>query len=224
MASITIRNLDDDVKTRLRVRAADKGRSVEEEARLILRDAVGRRKPPGTSPAPFAPGSRLSAARIWSCPRASPDASRCPSTEAAAMFLLDTNEVSELLRSSPEPVVETWVGDRRITDLYFSAFGEAKLHYGVAILLAGQRQTALASAIEAILREDFVDWILPFDSEGAWEYADIATVRRSAGRPFAPADCQIAAIARSRNMTVATRNVRNFEDIEVEVVDPWTAA
>ena len=43
MASITIRNLNDDVKTRLRVRAADNGRSMEEEARLILRDAVGRK-------------------------------------------------------------------------------------------------------------------------------------------------------------------------------------
>ncbi len=46
MASITIRNLDDDVKTRLRVRAAENGRSMEEEVRLILRDAVGRRKSP----------------------------------------------------------------------------------------------------------------------------------------------------------------------------------
>ncbi len=43
MASITIRNLDDGVKTRLRVRAAGNGRSMEEEARLILRDAVGRK-------------------------------------------------------------------------------------------------------------------------------------------------------------------------------------
>ncbi len=43
MASITIRNLDDDVKTRLRVRAAGNGRSMEEEARLILREAVGRK-------------------------------------------------------------------------------------------------------------------------------------------------------------------------------------
>ncbi len=43
MASITIRNLDDDVKTRLRVRAAENGRSMEEEARVILRDAVGRK-------------------------------------------------------------------------------------------------------------------------------------------------------------------------------------
>ena len=46
MASITIRNLDDDVKTRLRVRAADNGRSMEKEARLILRDAVGRKMLP----------------------------------------------------------------------------------------------------------------------------------------------------------------------------------
>ena len=44
MAGITIRNLDDDVKARLRVRAADNGRSMEEEARLILRDAVGRKR------------------------------------------------------------------------------------------------------------------------------------------------------------------------------------
>ena len=45
MASITIRNLDDEVKTRLRVRAADNGRSMEEEARLILRHAVGGKPP-----------------------------------------------------------------------------------------------------------------------------------------------------------------------------------
>lgn len=43
MAGITIRNLDDDIITRLRVRAAGNGRSMEDEARLILRDAVGRK-------------------------------------------------------------------------------------------------------------------------------------------------------------------------------------
>ena len=140
------------------------------------------------------------------------------------MFLLDTNVVSELLRPAPDPVVETWVGDHRASDMYFSAISEAELRYGVAILPAGRRQTALASAIEAILREDFLDRILPFDSDAAREYADIAAARRFAGRVVPPADCQIAAIARSRGMAVATRNVRDFEDVGVEVVDPWTAA
>ena len=46
MASITIRNLDDDIKRRLRVRAAEHGRSMEEEAREILRDVVGDTRPP----------------------------------------------------------------------------------------------------------------------------------------------------------------------------------
>lgn len=79
----------------------------------------------------------------------------------------------------------------------------------------------LASAINSILREDFAHRILPFDSDAAREYASIAAARRSAGRPVEPADCQIAAIARSRAMTVATRNARDFEDSGIEVVDPW---
>ena len=98
------------------------------------------------------------------------------------------------------------------------------MRYGEAILPAGQRKDALALTIEAILREDLEGRILPFDSDAAREYAEIASSRRAAGRTVAPTDCQIAAIARSRGMAVATRNVRDFEGIEVEVVDPWTAA
>ncbi len=139
-------------------------------------------------------------------------------------ILLDTNVVSELLRPSPDPAVEMWVGKRLATDLYFSAVGEAELRYGVAILPTGRRRDALALAIEAILREDLDGRILPFDRAAAREYADIAAARRSAGRPIAPTDCQIAAIARSRDMAVVTRNVRDFDDTGIEVVDPWLAA
>ena len=138
--------------------------------------------------------------------------------------LLNTNVVSELLRPSPDPAVERWVAERPAVELYFSAVGEAELRYGVAILPAGRRGEALALAIEAILREDFEGRILPFDSDAAGEYAEIASARRAAGRTLAPADCQIAAIARSRGMAVATCNVRDFGDCGVEVVDPWTAA
>ncbi len=89
---------------------------------------------------------------------------------------------------------------------------------------AGRRQAALASAIEGILREDFAERILPFDSTAARAYAEIASGRRRAGRSVGEADCQIAAIARSRGFTVITRNIQDFEDISIEVVDPWTAA
>ena len=138
--------------------------------------------------------------------------------------LLDTNVVSELMRKVPDPVVAVWAAGHRLEDLFFSAVGEAELRYGVAILPAGQRRETLLSDIERMMDEAFGSRVLPFDSGAARAYADIAAMRRSAGRPVGPADCQIAAIARSRHMAVATRNVRDFEDVDIKVVDPWAVA
>jgi len=70
----------------------------------------------------------------------------------------------------------------------------------------------------------FTQRILPFDSAAARAYAEIASGRRRAGRPIGEADCQIAAISRSRGAVLVTRNVRDFESTDVELVDPWTAA
>lgn len=137
------------------------------------------------------------------------------------MIMLDTNVVSELMRPSPNPTVEQWVATRPAARLFFSAVGEAELRYGVAIMAAGRRQAALASAIEAMLREDFAGRVLPFDSDAARAYAEIAASRRAAGRPVAQADSQIAAIARSRGMALATRNVRDFGDMGIDILDPW---
>ncbi len=145
-----------------------------------------------------------------------------PSSEFAAMsVLLDTNVVSELIRKAPEPAVVTWVSDHPLDDLFFSAVSEAELRYGGAILPAGRRRDMLFQEIETMLRDAFGDRVLPFDSEAARAYGYIAAVRRFAGRPVAPADCQIPAIAASRGMVVATRNVRDFEDMEMEIVNPW---
>ena len=124
--------------------------------------------------------------------------------------LLDTNVMSELIRKSPDTAVEAWAAGHALEDLFFSAVGEAELRYGAAILPTGRRRESLVSDIERMLHDAFENRVLPFDREAARSYADIAAMRRSAGRPVAPADCQIAAIAHSRNMAVATRNVRDF--------------
>ncbi|MCY3823250.1 MAG: type II toxin-antitoxin system VapC family toxin [Nitrospinae bacterium] len=137
------------------------------------------------------------------------------------MILLDTNVVSELMRSSPDPAVEAWVAGHSVEELFFSAVGEAELRYGVAVMPTGRRRERLAYEIEAMLHEDFGGRVLPFDSEAARAYAEVASVRRAAGRPAPLADCQIAAIARSQDMAVATRNVRDFTDMGVDLIDPW---
>ena len=140
------------------------------------------------------------------------------------MYLIDANVVSELMRPAPDPAVEAWVTERAAATLFFSAVGEAELRYGVAVMPAGRRRDALASEIEGMLREDFAGRVLPFDSEAARAYAGIAAARRAAGRPVSHADCQIAAIARSRGMAVGTRNARDFADMEIDIVDPWAGA
>lgn len=140
------------------------------------------------------------------------------------MFLLDTNVVSELMRTSPDPSVEAWIADHPVKDLFFSAIGESELRYGAAIMPAGRRRETLVSDIETMLHAAFENRILPFDSEAARAYAEIAAKRRFAGRAIAPADCQIAAIARSRGMAVVTRNIRDFEGMGIKIFNPWDVA
>ena len=135
--------------------------------------------------------------------------------------LLDTNVVSELIRKSPEPAVAAWASSQPVEDLFFSAVSEAELRYGVALFPVGRRRDTLLFEVETMLRDAFEDRVLPFDSEAACAYGHIAARRRSSGRPVSPADCQIAAIAASRRMAVATRNVRDFEGMGIEIVDPW---
>lgn len=140
------------------------------------------------------------------------------------MIVLDTNVVSELVHRSPDPAVEAWVEGYALEDLFFSAVGEAELRYGAAIMPAGQRRETLASDIESMLRASFENRILPFNSAAARAYAEIAAARRAAGRPVSYPDSQIAAIAHSHGMAVATRNIRDFEGMGIAFINPWTSA
>ncbi len=139
------------------------------------------------------------------------------------MIILDTNIVSELLRPTPEPKVEAWLAAQEGAQIYLTSISEAELRFGVAILAAGQRRDALSQAIDGMLREDFRDRILSFDSAAAEAYAIIGAERRKAGQPISQFDCQIAAIARTQGASIATRNAKDFEGCGIDVVDPWGA-
>ncbi len=140
------------------------------------------------------------------------------------MIVLDTNIISELLRPTPNPQVETWLAAQDGETLFFTTVGEAELRHGVALLPAGRRRGALGKAIEGMLEEDFRNRILPFDRAAARAYASIVAERRALGRPISQFDCQIAAIARARAAAVATRNTGDFEGCGIAVIDPWRAA
>ena len=140
------------------------------------------------------------------------------------MIVLDTNVVSEMMRPSPDSNVVDWVTGQAALNLYLSTVSEAELRYGVEILPTGARRDRLLNEVEGMLREDFAGRVIPFDSAAAQAYAVIAADHRAAGRPINHADCQIAAIARSRGASVATRAIDDFEGSGMDVINPWADA
>ena len=137
------------------------------------------------------------------------------------MFVLDTNVVSEFMQERPHPSVLHWLDSRLERDLFVTAVTQAEVLTGIATMPAGQRRRDLAAAADHAFNGMFADRVLPFDRSAAHAYAGIAAARRRAGRPISQADCQIAAIAAARGGTVVTRNVRDFEGIEIAVLNPW---
>ena len=137
------------------------------------------------------------------------------------MFVLDTNVVSEFMQQRPHTSVLHWLDNRLERDLFVTAVTQAEVLTGIAVMPPGRRRDGLAAAADRAFNGMFADRVLPFDRSAAHAYAGIDAARRRAGRPISQADCQIAAIVAARGGTVVTRNVRDFEGIEIAVLNPW---
>lgn len=137
------------------------------------------------------------------------------------MIILDTNVISEVVRSRPDQRVIAWLesltGDVAITAVTF-----AELLAGVGRLPDGRRKAELSTLILTAV-EPFRDGrsILAFDESAAHHYADVLQAREAVGLPISTADAQIAAICLDRGATCATRNLRDFALTGIELVDPW---
>lgn len=138
------------------------------------------------------------------------------------MIVLDTNVVSELMRGEPAGAVVGWVDAQPGDEVFLTAVTLAELLYGIARLPDGRRKTTLAGLLEAMVVEDFEHRIASFDETAAGHHVDIVVRRERAGRPISTADAQIAAICRSHDAVLATRNTRDFTDTGIIVVNPWT--
>jgi hypothetical protein len=137
------------------------------------------------------------------------------------VIVLDTNVLSELMRSAPDVSVTSWVGTQSAANLFVTTITQAEILHGVLLLPWGRRRDAIEAAADAMFEEDFAGRVLPFSSLAAHAYAEIAVERRQSGRPISQFDAQIAAIAKSAGADVATRNVPDFEGCGIKVIDPW---
>lgn len=135
--------------------------------------------------------------------------------------LLDTNVLSELLRTAPSAAVLAWVAAQPPESLFVSAVTQAEMLLGARFLPVGKRRNLLEAALDEMFAEDFARRVLPFDSTVVPDYVDVVFKRREAGRPISQFDAQIAAIALRHRSKLATRNTGDFEGCGVTLVDPW---
>ncbi len=139
------------------------------------------------------------------------------------MIVLDTNVVSELMKSAPDAAVARWTADQQATALYTTSITQAEVLHGILLLPAGKRRAALEAAAEAMFDKDFGGRVLPFGGDAARAYAQIAAQHRRSGRPISNFDAQIAAITRIARAAIATRNVADYDHCGIRIVNPWDA-
>ena len=138
------------------------------------------------------------------------------------MIVLDTNVISERLRIEPDPKVLLWLDSQPADVLYLCTPVLAEMQFGAAKLKPSARRRGLLNAISSLASDVFHGRILPFDVDAALAYGLICAERGALGRTIAPIDAMIAAIARSNNATLATRNTADFEQTGIKVLNPFT--
>lgn len=137
------------------------------------------------------------------------------------MIVLDTNVISETMRSKPDAKVMAWLNDQHLASLWLSAITVAELRFGVARLPAGKRRTALIGRVETAITDIFAGRIASFDTEAAGFLAERAAVAEAGGTRVEFADAAIAASALAKGFSVATRDTAPFAAMGVGIIDPW---
>ncbi len=139
------------------------------------------------------------------------------------MIVLDTNVLSELIRPTVNAQVVSWLQAQPQAALFTTTISRSEMLYGVQLLPEGARKASLQQGVLAIFSEDMAGRVLNYDSDAADAYANIAASRRASGSPISQFDAMIAGIARSRGAVLATRNIKDFENCGIKVIDPWYA-
>jgi toxin FitB len=136
------------------------------------------------------------------------------------VIVLDTNVVSEPLKSEPSLKVMKWLDNQAAETLFITTVSRAELRFGVLKLPDGKRKNALAAHIDRVL-DLFKDRMLNFDAAAADQLAIIAARCEKLGKRAVAPDVYIAACAAAQGFAVATRNVSHFEHTGVRVINPW---
>lgn len=137
------------------------------------------------------------------------------------MIVLDTNIISEVMRPQPSSAVLAWLNRQHSPDLFITTVTIAEIGYGLRVLADGQRRRILQNRFEQFIAQGFEYRILNFDKPAAQVYAEIMGHRKEMGKPMSFPDAQIAAMTRTHNFNLATRNSKDFDNCGIDLINPF---
>jgi predicted nucleic acid-binding protein len=136
-------------------------------------------------------------------------------------FLLDTNCISEVVRLTPDPRVTAWIEAVEESLLYLSVLTMGEIRKGLAALPQGKRRSRLETWLKVELQARFSGRILSIDAAVADRWGLLAASAKTKGNPLSTIDGLLAATAIHHNLTIVSRNVGDFRNTQVPVVNPW---
>lgn len=142
------------------------------------------------------------------------------------MILLDSNVLSELMRQQPNEAVLQWMDAHNRDDLVICSITVAEIWFGIARMPEGKRKASYAAIASKLFDQLFAGRILPFDYQSAKIQAQLLAHREKIGQCMSMADSQIAAICHAKTPanslpTLATRNIKDFSNIDLHLINPW---
>jgi predicted nucleic acid-binding protein len=140
------------------------------------------------------------------------------------MLVLDTNVISELMKSESDPSVIAWLDGQPLGSVWTTSISVFEISFGLNALPDGKRKRALQQAFEATLHKDLDRHVLDFDQAAAIRAGEISAKLLSLGRVVEVRDVQIAGIVSVRKSILITRNRKHFQHTGISLVDPWNAS
>jgi len=137
------------------------------------------------------------------------------------VIVLDTNTLSELLAPSPDSRAAAMI-EEFLPSSYFTSVTVAEIAEGAKRMPRGPKRTRIESQLSSLV-DEFSAFALPFTHREADDFGRIRAERFRMGRPVGVADAMIAAICATRGATLVTRNIRDFEGVGLELINPWDA-
>lgn len=137
------------------------------------------------------------------------------------MIVLDTNVLSALMRPEVNEPAIGWVDRQPGALLWTTSISLLEIRIGLHLMPSGRRRDGLTSGFEVLLDGPFRDRVLPFDVPATEAAAKVAAFQQRRGLNIEVGDHQIAGIVISREASLATRNVKDFDGLDIPIVNPW---